>query len=491
MLVARLEPSLPSVESVDCDNGEDVDSTHLRDSLPSALVDSPWAEAALGSTVVDGGLEDMDPHWYHINYVNFKTWEFTLLRLMHVDTYPEMNEMTGANQDVYELEVHEHPQVSTSHRFFANLDLHLRYIVSWFTIISDDKPVFKDLFRAKTVCVSETTLEGVCDSYAWHGEISEEQRRTALETRQKKSQSKRAASRRTGHSQRKQPGKRKPAPQSRTREGQNHLLDLEEEEEEEEVQPGDLNQEGEEGEEEEPEFDQLVDFAEMGLGLSSGDQEGAQDQDGDLEHFEHAGLDLWDDFYEPDVAPASSSADTNTPAAAAPEQEQPEPSGGVSGMPPPDPVPASEAPPGPVQPAESPRRGGGGGLTRDRDNTEEFNVYPFGILRYLQNHRCIVAVCADPRHGDCRKSRTVLARSNAKTEKQQGQGRPCGYLMAWLQDHARFQSKTAHSNAFWGTRESRTEGRKFLYSKPAGKYFASRHERPRRPDEADEPADIA
>ena len=56
MLVARLEPSLPSVESVDCDNGEDVDSTHLRDSLPSALVDSPWAEAALGSTVVDGGL---------------------------------------------------------------------------------------------------------------------------------------------------------------------------------------------------------------------------------------------------------------------------------------------------------------------------------------------------------------------------------------------------------------------------------------------------
>jgi hypothetical protein len=185
MLVARLEPSLPSVESVDCDNGEDVDSTHLRDSLPSALVDSPWAEAALGSTVVDGGLEDMDPHWYHINYVNFKTWEFTLLRLMHVDTYPEMNEMTGANQDVYELEVHEHPQVSTSHRFFANLDLHLRYIVSWFTIISDDKPVFKDLFRAKTVCVSETTLEGVCDSYAWHGEISEEQSRTALETRQK------------------------------------------------------------------------------------------------------------------------------------------------------------------------------------------------------------------------------------------------------------------------------------------------------------------
>ena len=35
MLVVRLEPSLPSVESV-CDNGEDVDSTHLRDSLPSA-----------------------------------------------------------------------------------------------------------------------------------------------------------------------------------------------------------------------------------------------------------------------------------------------------------------------------------------------------------------------------------------------------------------------------------------------------------------------
>ena len=65
--------------------------------------------------------------------------------------------------------------------FFANLDLHLRYRVSWFTIISDDKPVFKDLFRAKTVCVSETTLEGVCDSYAWHGEISEEQRRTDLE----------------------------------------------------------------------------------------------------------------------------------------------------------------------------------------------------------------------------------------------------------------------------------------------------------------------
>ena len=229
--------------------------------------------------MVDGGLEGMDPHWYHINYVNFKTWEFTLLRLMHVDTYPEMNEMTGANQDVYELEVHEHPQVSTSHRFFANLDLHLRYRVSWFTIISDDKPVFKDLFRAKTVCVSETTLEGVCDSYAWHGEISEEQRRTDLEN-QKKSQSKRAASRRTGHSQRNNLKKETRTPESNA-EGQNHLLDLEEEEEEEEeVQPGDLNQEGEEGEEEEPEFDQLVDFAEMGLGLSSGDQEGAQDQDG-------------------------------------------------------------------------------------------------------------------------------------------------------------------------------------------------------------------
>ena len=87
-------------------------------------------------------------------------------------------------------------------------------------------------------------------------------------------------------------------------------------------------------------------------------------------------------------------------------------------------------------------------------------------------------------HGEgCRRSRTVTESGRYGRE---GQGRPIGLLVAWLQDpdnHADLPRTFVHP------RPRRQQARQ-MFSILEGSRLFSKHEREKRPGEADEPTDI-
>lgn len=327
MLVVRLQPSLPTETEGSNDDGSNDKSPEaclaraLAESESLALANSPWAEAAVGSTAVHGVPSDLQPFWFHISYVNFKTWEFTMLRLVHVDTYTEPE---NSQVEIYELEVQENPQVSTSRGFFAIFDLLLR----WFTIISDDRVIPRDILLAKTVCVSETEVDGVHENCVWHGEWAENERRATQRGHAQPRNRKRTAG-----AESKRPSESRGSRSRRTlSSATGPALMLEDHEEQEQQDPAapaiQIDEANEESEEEDPELDELVELVDT-VDVSGVETE--QDDQGErAEQMENAGMDLWDDFYEADAPPMEEPfvadpppvpADSSAPVPAAPANQ--------------------------------------------------------------------------------------------------------------------------------------------------------------------------
>lgn len=108
-------------------------------------------------------------------------------------------------------------------------------------------------------------------------------------------------------------------------------------------------------------------------------------------------------------------------------------------------------------------------------------MFEDGAIRYLGDSKA--ALCAYcPVHGfRCRKTRTVNAGN------RRGQGRPLGYLAAWLMHARRFPDQTAHAmrDASF-TLAERQEARARLHG-TVGTASLFHKERPRAVDEASEP----
>ena len=120
-------------------------------------------------------------------------------------------------------------------------------------------------------------------------------------------------------------------------------------------------------------------------------------------------------------------------------------------------------------------------IVKVRTGTEKKNHVPeLGELAYYPKLQSISAFCT-VHSNDCRRSRTVRA-----SDVKGWQGRPCGYLCAWLADALHHPDKESHKSSFYPTKAERLEGRRLFNMAPGAEAFAQ-HERPLRPGEALEP----
>ena len=113
-----------------------------------------------------------------------------------------------------------------------------------------------------------------------------------------------------------------------------------------------------------------------------------------------------------------------------------------------------------------------------------------GDIRYNALSESFLAVCKQPGHGDCRRSRTSRA---AKTlnERSAGQGRPLGLLAAWLDAGSRRSTGDAHKASITDiTREDRVRSRAAFQALPDAQLVGV-FERDRREGEPEEPLSIA
>ena len=139
----------------------------------------------------------------------------------------------------------------------------------------------------------------------------------------------------------------------------------------------------------------------------------------------------------------------------------------------------ADAPPPPAAHPEghakaAPRRGGG----RTGQETLRFAA-PSGSIVWYAHSQDMTAFCSAPGHVECRKTRT------ARPGIRPGQGRPLGFLMAWLEkghEHVDQQSHVHHCRV---THEERRDGRLLLMQQAGWEEIANK-ERPQRGDEPEE-----
>ena len=142
----------------------------------------------------------------------------------------------------------------------------------------------------------------------------------------------------------------------------------------------------------------------------------------------------------------------------------------------PEPVPVPPQPPaaaaGKEPPVQPPQR---------RERAEIFLLVAGGKLTYYVKGEFFTASCDCAGHDKCTLTRT------AKAGRKASQGRPLGFLMAWLAMGAACRHKAEHWNkANWPNQEQRAAARESLKRQPGGEALLAM-ERPLGPDEAEEP----
>lgn len=136
-----------------------------------------------------------------------------------------------------------------------------------------------------------------------------------------------------------------------------------------------------------------------------------------------------------------------------------------------------------AEPSSSSRHRGGTRHSADDGSIARITIPGHGELVYYMDLECIQAKCNDPRHGDCRRQRSI------KPGARPGQGRPIGLLVSWLMQQDKFETQQAHSHNCKPNHTERVEAREvFMQLEQASEF--SVFERDKRPNEADEPEKI-
>ena len=102
---------------------------------------------------------------------------------------------------------------------------------------------------------------------------------------------------------------------------------------------------------------------------------------------------------------------------------------------------------------------------------------PGGTLVYYEHTKDVTAYC--DRHPECRKTRTT------RPGNKRGQGRPLGFLLAWLGKAADYTNQSTHVHRCRVTLEDRRAGRMLLMLQEGWETLGNK-ERPQRADEAEE-----
>ena len=120
--------------------------------------------------------------------------------------------------------------------------------------------------------------------------------------------------------------------------------------------------------------------------------------------------------------------------------------------------------------------------SRVRSGTEvRFSLEGLGEIHYYPTSQQFTAFCTIPEHLDCRKSRTAKA-----SDRNKSQGRPLGFLVAWLKQGTSYPNKKEHVHYCSPNYSNRCEGRQHFNTLPGANSFA-KYERIQREGEDPEP----
>ena len=149
------------------------------------------------------------------------------------------------------------------------------------------------------------------------------------------------------------------------------------------------------------------------------------------------------------------------------------------------PLPAPEAPPPPPPGLERAEEARGRIRRAAREGPAQDTIrvdlpHGDGSLVFYHGTNALQAHCKWPSHGDCRKQRTIVPGRRA------GQGRPLGYLTAWLLDAHKHETQNEHNHRSVVTLEERQNARALLAGLPGSDDLFEK-ERPRADGEPDEP----
>ena len=327
------------------------------------------------------------------------------------------------------------PQVVSSQRScaaLADLDLGVPYTVSWYKILSDQEVLPEDEFKPNTVEVVGLD-EDILPSYAvWNG-LQKELSAKRREARKRKQ---------TSSATRKKQSKSASKPASSRKVSAPAVRDGSDEE------------------------SQLDDFL-----------EGLQEEDGSAAESEGPDVSQWEQLA--DLA--------ENLEAGSDEHAQPAADGAGAAVGGPAPAAAAAGPAVAAAAAPAARRRAASRLKLVDEEYFEIKSEGrrVGFLSYNARSNVLTARCALD-HGDCRKQRTCKG-----ADRVSSQGRPIGFLTAWLLDGSSFPDSKSHvhQSAAGQALANRTRGRELFMSHPGSQLFA-RHERAQRPGEPVEPVDF-
>ena len=119
-----------------------------------------------------------------------------------------------------------------------------------------------------------------------------------------------------------------------------------------------------------------------------------------------------------------------------------------------------------------------------RGFADVFELPGLGDIRFYADRSVLQAKCTNPEHGDCRITRTTQPHPSnpARHTARGGQGRPLGFLSAWLQAQFDFPDQASHCHRCKPTYEARCESRSFFVGLEGGQAWSDRVERARDTD---------
>lgn len=365
--------------------------------------------------------------WYHLGFMNFRTWQCTVTPLNY--SYSDEEGVHLLAQD---------PLGCCLHLDFVkqNQDLKAAWVAQYYTVQSTATHLAPaDMLPAH---VTVRSYKGLPPLKVWLGEEAEarmrrQQRARGGQRRQGVSQASRDAA--TGHS-----GRSRGSASGRAGAAVSNATD------------------------------RVFEDGPSALQLPSGDENSGSDKDHDVENRliteDPAPMDETAADLEPDDVPDIEGGQASSSSAGPVEPRGPtDPSG-----------PSAAA-------ASAGARGRGGGVGGgERSGTEVvYDLGPgLGSVRYYPVSSTMQAYC--PHHGsDCRKTRTV------KPGRPEHQGRPLGFLLSWLKDCANHETKQQHIHEHRKyTHAVRAEAREEFMQREGASAFAE-YERARRDDEGPEP----
>jgi hypothetical protein len=410
------------------------DSNSDDDLQSAADLADGWGELAIQCLGNCLPAEEETSHdvWLHFSYVNFSTFDFTVLQLHSV------GEPSADGRQA--VAVADEPVFGTAVEMFSKvIDFDKIWIASWYTIKSDDHLLTSVEMAPNSLQLLPMKESDLPGGALWRGSKDEKASRDELEKQKKARELKRRRD--------------NPQPAVRQRRVRRRLL-------------GDGDRDG-------------------GGAIDADPNSGSDHSPEPSDHESSDNEPEW--MFAAELAEIVAGKEHH-PDGSHPAPPHPEPA------PPAPPLPEAPSPPPYLVPVPADQEVSARGRQqgpRRKEVVEEVLEAPGGDIRYNPKSNSMTAHCKEPNHGDCRRQRICSGRaaSSADAVPRSGQGRPIGLLLAWLGDQANHDTAESHKTRGVHLYATRAAARDNFMSLPGAADFC-KHERPKHALETDEPLTI-